>query len=349
MLALAWGAFLAYRRGRIASAEAQAREALATAELGAFATGTVMFNASCLSACLVEQGKLDEAQEVLDRAGSRGAVPDNVMGIYLLLSPGGVLLGRRGRRGRFVRTTGGRRARARLDGSTTVVLPHRSLLALALVQLGEIEEARKLAAEELELARAWGTPGMIGAAQRVAGLVADREPGIELLREAVATLEESEAKLEHAHALVDLGAALRRAGKRTDAREHLAEGLELADECAATALVDMAEAELSAAGARPRRRTLSGVGSLTPSELRVAEMAAEGMTNKEIAQALFVTAADDRDAPLPHLRQARDLFARPTAECPCRGVGEARHLADRQLGREPPSLSESQVIARNPW
>jgi len=180
------------------------------------------------------------------------------------------------------------RARDWLDRAPAV-FPYRSLMALALAQLGEVNEARKLAAEELELARAWGTPGVIGAATRVAGLVADREPGIELLRDAVATLEASEMRLEHAHALVDLGAALRRAGKRTDAREHLATGLELGHRCGATALVDMAQAELRAAGARPRRRTLSGIGSLTPSELRVAEMAAEGMTNKEIAQALFVT------------------------------------------------------------
>jgi DNA-binding CsgD family transcriptional regulator/tetratricopeptide (TPR) repeat protein len=289
VLALTWGAVLAYRRGRIASAEAQAREAVATAELGAFATGTIMFNASCLSACLVEQGNLDEAQEVLDRAGSRGAVPHNVMGIYLLLAQGGVLLaGGSAEAALHVLGEVAERARDWMD-RTAVLLPYRSLLALTLAQLGEIEEARKLAAEELELARAWGTPGTIGAAQRIAGLVADREPGIELLRDAVATLEGSEMRLEHAHALVDLGAALRRVGKRTDAREHLAAGLDLGDRCGATALVEMAEAELSAAGARPRRRTLTGVGSLTPSELRVAEMAAEGMTNKEIAQALFVT------------------------------------------------------------
>ena len=288
VLALAWGAFLAYRRGRIASAEAQAREALATAELGTFATGTVMFNAACLSACLVEQGKLEEAQEALDNAGSRGAVPENVMGLYLLLAQGGVLLaGGNAEAAVSVLRAVTDRARGWMD--QTFLSPHRSLLAFGLAQLGEVEDARQLAAEELELARAWGTPSVIGAAQRVAGLVADREPGIELLREAVATLEGSEAKLEHAHALVDLGAALRRAGKRTEGREHLAQGLELADECAATALVDVAETELRAAGARPRRRTLSGVGSLTPSERRVAEMATEGMTNKEIAQALFVT------------------------------------------------------------
>lgn len=289
VLTLTWGAFLAFRRGRIASAEAQAREALATAELGSFATGTAMFNAAGLSACLTEQGKLEEAREVLDGAGSRNAVPKNIMGIYLLMAKGGLHLteGNPDASVSVLREVA-ECARGWMDRGS-VLLPYRSVLALGLAQLDDVEEARRLAAEELELARAWGTPGAIGAAQRVAGLVAEREPGIALLREAVATLEGSEAKLEHAHALVDLGASLRRAGKRTEARERLAKGLELADKCGATALVDMAEAELRAAGARPRRRALSGVASLTPSELRVAEMAAEGMKNKEIAQALFVT------------------------------------------------------------
>jgi DNA-binding CsgD family transcriptional regulator len=288
VLALTWSGVLAHRRGRIASAEAQAREALATAELGSFATGTAMFNAAGLSLCLIEQGKLEEAQGVLDAAGPGGAVPENIMGIYLLLAQGGLLLAAGDAEAAVpVLCQVDNRARGWLD--RTLLLPYRSLLSLARAQLGEADEARRLAAEELEIARAWGTAGVVGAAQRVAGLVAEREPGIALLREAVATLEGSEAKLEHAHALVDLGAALRRAGKRTEARERLAEGLELADRCGATALVGMAEGELRAAGARPRRRALSGVASLTPSELRVAEMAAEGMMNKEIAQALFVT------------------------------------------------------------
>jgi DNA-binding CsgD family transcriptional regulator len=45
-----------------------------------------------------------------------------------------------------------------------------------------------------------------------------------------------------------------------------------------------------AAGARPRREALSGPGALTPAELRTARMAAEGMTDREIAQGLFVSA-----------------------------------------------------------
>jgi DNA-binding CsgD family transcriptional regulator len=90
-------------------------------------------------------------------------------------------------------------------------------------------------------------------------------------------------------ALVDLGAALRRANKRTEAREQLRLGLELAHKLGASGLAERAQTELAATGARPRRLMLSGLESLTPSERRVAEMAAENMTNKDIAQALFVT------------------------------------------------------------
>jgi DNA-binding CsgD family transcriptional regulator len=69
----------------------------------------------------------------------------------------------------------------------------------------------------------------------------------------------------------------------------LAEGAELAHRCGATTLVDQARAELRLAGARPRRIAQTGRGALTPAELRVVELAAQGDTNKQIAQALFVT------------------------------------------------------------
>ncbi|HET8754933.1 MAG TPA: helix-turn-helix transcriptional regulator, partial [Solirubrobacteraceae bacterium] len=65
--------------------------------------------------------------------------------------------------------------------------------------------------------------------------------------------------------------------------------VELAQACGATLLADAARTELVAAGAKPRRHALTGAESLTPSELRVAAMAAEGMTNRDIAQNLFVT------------------------------------------------------------
>jgi len=102
-------------------------------------------------------------------------------------------------------------------------------------------------------------------------------------------LSDSPAKLEHAKARTELGAALRRANRRAEAREHLRLAVELATICGATPVAARADSELLATGARPRRIALSGVASLTPSERRVAQMAAEGPTNREIAQALFVT------------------------------------------------------------
>jgi DNA-binding CsgD family transcriptional regulator len=111
----------------------------------------------------------------------------------------------------------------------------------------------------------------------------------ETLTQAIEMLAGCGARLEHARALIDLGSAIRRTGKRTDARAALAEGADLADRCGATALVAQAREELRLAGARPRRIAQTGRDALTPAELRVVELAARGDTNKQIAQALFVT------------------------------------------------------------
>ncbi len=81
---------------------------------------------------------------------------------------------------------------------------------------------------------------------------------------------------------------MRRGGRRARAREPLRRGLEIAARCGAHGLPPGRE-ELLATGARPRRTALSGVESLTPSERRVARLAADGLTNRAIAQVLFVT------------------------------------------------------------
>jgi DNA-binding NarL/FixJ family response regulator len=130
---------------------------------------------------------------------------------------------------------------------------------------------------------------VIGQALRGLGLVTEGADGIELLRESANTLERSPARLEQARSLIELGAALRRANHRAQAREPLRRGLDLAYRCGAQPLTTRAEQELRATGARPRNLLVTGFDSLTASERRVAEMAAEGLTNREIAQALFVT------------------------------------------------------------
>jgi DNA-binding CsgD family transcriptional regulator len=113
--------------------------------------------------------------------------------------------------------------------------------------------------------------------------------GLADLAEAVDMLESTPARLEHARALVELGAALRRANRRAEARERLHEGVDIAHRIGASALVEQANEELAATGARPRKLLQTGIETLTASERRVAQLAAEDMSNKEIAQALFVT------------------------------------------------------------
>ncbi len=167
-------------------------------------------------------------------------------------------------------------------------LPWRSLRAQALAGLGRIDEALPLARDEVEVCRLFGSPGVVGRSLRVLGTI-DPDDGLDRLQEAVELLERSTARYECALAHAALGTAVRLARRPTDAREPLRRALELADRCGADGLVQHVRSELYATGARPRTAERSGPGALTPSERRVAELAAAGRTNKEIAQALFVT------------------------------------------------------------
>jgi DNA-binding CsgD family transcriptional regulator len=164
----------------------------------------------------------------------------------------------------------------------------RSALALTLAA-DDPGEALRLADTDLELAQQAGLPRPAGVALRTRGMLVGGQQGLEDLHEAVAVLASCGARLEHARALVELGAALRRANQRTAAREPLRKGLDLAHRCGAGRLTQRATDELRATGARPRRASLTGLEALTPSERRVAELAAGGMSNPEIAQAVFVT------------------------------------------------------------
>jgi DNA-binding CsgD family transcriptional regulator len=165
----------------------------------------------------------------------------------------------------------------------------RAGAAQALLRLGERDAAHRVAQSELADVRVFAAPRALGIATRVTGLTQGGEGGIQLLQESVASLRGSAAALELAHSLTELGAALRRAGQRAAAREPLAEALDLAVRCGARRLAGRAREELKATGARPRRESRFGVEALSPSELRVTSLAAEGRTNREIAQELYVT------------------------------------------------------------
>ena len=97
------------------------------------------------------------------------------------------------------------------------------------------------------------------------------------------------AVYELAMSLLELGAALRRTGRRRDALDPLRGALDVAAQCGAAAIAERARGELALAGARPRRDMITGRDALTAGERRVAERAAEGDTNREIAQNLFLS------------------------------------------------------------
>jgi DNA-binding NarL/FixJ family response regulator len=169
------------------------------------------------------------------------------------------------------------------------VAPWRADAGLALAVIGDRAEAERMIEAELSLARSFGAPGPVGRALRALASIRPPAEALALLEAAGETLARSEAALERAHALVDLGAALRRAGRRRDAATVLREGLDLAQRCAATSLVSRALREIHSAGARPRRAAIRGQASLTTRELQVASLAVEGLSNREIAEKLVVT------------------------------------------------------------
>lgn len=120
------------------------------------------------------------------------------------------------------------------DIRTPALTTWRAEAALALAALGHCDDSVEFADEGLEAARSFGAPRALGMSLRAAGMTHGGESGLDLLRNAVAVLDASPAALEHARALVDLGAALRRANARAAAREPLGEGMSLARRCGAT-------------------------------------------------------------------------------------------------------------------
>jgi len=159
--------------------------------------------------------------------------------------------------------------------------------ASALAPLVDESEGRGLAQGEVLAARRWGSPAPLGRALRVLGTLGAGD--VDTVRTAIGVLEQSPMRLERLHALCDLGAILRRRQDVVAARPPLREALMESRRLGALALARRAESELAATGeAVPPIRT-TGVGALTPSELRTVRMAADGMSNRNIAQALWVT------------------------------------------------------------
>jgi DNA-binding CsgD family transcriptional regulator len=275
-----------FLRGDLTEAEADGYQALDVPGVPSFVVPAISAF-TCLA--LIERGALDDADALLVAAGCGPQLPEVTHMHYAFWA-----------RGRL-RLAQGRLEDARADFAEfarrservelrTPVVPWRADSALLHARLGLVEDAARLAGEYDELARAWGTPRVLGVSARTRGLLAGGEPGLALLREAVEAHAGSPARLEHAYSMTELGAALRRAGRRTEAVDVLRSGGETAEHCGAAALVTRVREELVVAGVGGRQFAVAGVDALTPSELRVARMAASGGTNRQIAETLYVTA-----------------------------------------------------------
>ena len=285
--ALTLRAHVLNRKGQILDAEADARLALQLAANEPF-DFLRPYKLSQLVLALIDRGETSAASRLLSPREISRHEPDQSIFQLVLRDTYARLLRLEGRfREALVELEAVELAERDWGIRNPGRLTWRETAALVHNQRGDAERAAEIAQDELRAARRFGAPRALGIALRTAALVAD--DGVEQLREAVAVLETSEARLEHARTLVELGSALRRAGHRTDAREPLRTGLELADRCGARSLANHARQELLASGARPRRARSTGREALTPSEWRTASMAADGLTNREIAQTLYLS------------------------------------------------------------
>jgi DNA-binding CsgD family transcriptional regulator len=276
------------RAGRLREAEADARSALAAGGGPGWAgggSGSVI----PLLASLIGQGRTDEAEHELAAAQGDGEVPDAPAMTPLLVER---------MRLRAAQADYGRaladweeavRRAERLFGLSPAWIGDLATAAEVHRALGDMDAASALVDRAVAFARRWGTPGSIGQALHASARLGAAEDAEGTLRDAVEHLRRSPARLELARALITLGEVLRRRGRRVDSREPLREGYELARACGAAALAETARAELRASGVRLRREALTGADSLTASERRIAELAAGGTSNAEIAQALFLT------------------------------------------------------------
>jgi len=249
----------------------------------------VLMATGLLASILLDRGRAAEAWEALLNAGLTGPIASVPPLTPVLLARMRVRVARGEHEPALIDWHEARRRRQFSGGSPVGWIEDQIAAAKATQALGDDVGARAIVHKNLEVARRWDTPGAIGQALRGVARIDSESDPIPLLREASELLAASPARLEHARVLIDLGAALRRAGARRDSRHPLNAGLDLAGQCGAEGLAETARHELAASGVRVRRPALGEADELTASERRICNMACEGLSNAQIAQALFVT------------------------------------------------------------
>ena len=287
MIGLCWRGLAAHRQGALNDAASDLVTALELA--AAHSSGGAVVTHAMLAEVLLDQGDMASAVDTMAAIPVPDELPGYIGWNYFLHARGAVRAAQLGPRAALDDFLACGVRQDAWGARNPSVIPWRSSAALSSVSLGDRNRARQLAAAELELARGFGVPRSIGIALRAFGLAEGGADQIRLLRESASVLERSEARLEHARTLADLGGALRRSGERAAAREPLQRALDLADRCGAAPLAARARNELLATGSRPRKQLRTGADALTPIERQAAALAARGFSNPQIAQALFIS------------------------------------------------------------
>lgn len=169
-----------------------------------------------------------------------------------------------------------------------VAMPWRCGAAWWLYQLGQADAAHRLVAADVALARGWGASGPLGMALMIQARLLPADQRVEVLAQATRALAKSAWDLELASSLVDYGQALHHDSRDVEAGRYLKNAYEIVGHIGVAALTERAMTAYRAAGGRihTSRRQPS---ALSAAELRVASLAAQKQTNREIAAALFVT------------------------------------------------------------
>lgn len=276
--------------GRLSEAETTARSLLRDHHATSLTPISTPVAAATLVHCLIETGRPEEAEEFLAAGGFGHKLPDAAPFVPLRMARGRLRI-------RLDRPDEGLReliecreislSEGWLYPSAASEYLGDAVRALAVGR--SARDARALACEEVERSRAFGAARPLAVALRALAGLSGGPGGVARLEEADRLLAALPDTLERARTLVELGAALRRAGNRTEARQQLTAGMKLAQRIGASHVEGVARSELRLAGTRLAKVGVGPSTALTPAEERVARKAADGLSNKEISQALYVT------------------------------------------------------------
>jgi DNA-binding NarL/FixJ family response regulator len=296
------------RAGRVREAETDARLAFEYKQPVA-PIATVLMTLYALVIARVELDELDGAEQALIAAGLGEPPSGEIPAALTLQSRARLRLAQRRPADAYADLLAAADSWRALGVTHPVLADWRLYAADALTQLDDPTAAHQLAREQVALAERLGTPGARGTALRALARTAPREERVTLLERSDRLLADSPARLERVRTLIDLGTALRHARRPRDARDTLRHALDLANAGGMRRLARHATTELQAAGARPRRDALTGPNSLTPAEHRVCTLAATGLSNREIAEELWITRRTV-ETHLTHAFQKLDITTR---------------------------------------